>query len=157
MYGDGGLALTDASQVYCPESSVKLRGENTTMERKVWLPFCATSYTVVRVSFRISTPDLLQNTKKVTGESTVWFSCMVQCRMNLLPAYGVLSVGETMVTVGVGTVKRNKLGINKCLRNIGFNQNTTLYIIISTKVEKVYTQNPPLIQRVYIEKEGIYK
>ena len=33
MYGDGGLALTDASQVYCPESSVKLREENTTMER----------------------------------------------------------------------------------------------------------------------------
>ena len=71
----------------------------------MWLPLGATSYTVVRVSFRISTPDLLQNTKKVTGESTVWFSCMVQCRMNLLPAYAVLFVGETMVTVGVGTVK----------------------------------------------------
>ena len=33
MYGDGGLALTDASQVYCPESRVRLREENTTLER----------------------------------------------------------------------------------------------------------------------------
>ena len=39
MYGDGGLALTDASQVYCPESRVRLREEKTNMERKVWLPF----------------------------------------------------------------------------------------------------------------------
>ena len=33
MYGDGGLALTDASQVYCPESRVRLRDEKTNMER----------------------------------------------------------------------------------------------------------------------------
>ena len=33
MYGDGGLALTDASQVYCPESRVRLREEKTNMER----------------------------------------------------------------------------------------------------------------------------
>ena len=33
MYGDGGLALTDASQVYWPESRVRLREEKTTMER----------------------------------------------------------------------------------------------------------------------------
>ena len=93
----------------------------------MWLPLGATSYTVVRVSFKISTPDLLQNTVKVTGESTVWFSCMVQCRMNLLPAYGVPTVGEAMVTVGVGTVEKNEFGINECLHNIGFNQHTTLY------------------------------
>ena len=70
----------------------------------MWLPLGTTLYTVVRVSFKISTPDLLQNTVKATGESTVWFSCMVHCRMNLLPAYGVLTEGEDMVTVGVGTV-----------------------------------------------------
>ena len=69
----------------------------------MWLPFCTTLYTVVRVSFKISTPDLLQNTVKATGESTVWFSCMVHCRMNLLLAYGVPTVGENIVTVGVGT------------------------------------------------------
>ena len=39
MYGEGGLALTDASQVYCDESWVRLREEKTNMERKVWLPF----------------------------------------------------------------------------------------------------------------------
>ena len=39
MYGEGGLALTDASQVYCDESRVRLREEKTNMERKVWLPF----------------------------------------------------------------------------------------------------------------------
>ena len=33
MYGDGGLALTDASQVYCPESRVGLRVEMITLER----------------------------------------------------------------------------------------------------------------------------
>ena len=33
MYGDGGLALTDASQVYCPESRVRLREEMITLER----------------------------------------------------------------------------------------------------------------------------
>ena len=33
IYGDGGLALTDASQVYCPESWVRLREEKTNMER----------------------------------------------------------------------------------------------------------------------------
>ena len=33
MYGDGGFALTDASQVYCPESMVRLRDEKTNMER----------------------------------------------------------------------------------------------------------------------------
>ena len=60
---------------------------------------------MVRVSFEINTPDLLQSTVKVTGESTVWLSCMAQCRMNLLPAYGVPTVGESMVTVGVGTVE----------------------------------------------------
>ena len=69
----------------------------------MWLPFCATLYTVFRVSFKINTPDLLQNTVKVTGESTVWFNCMVQCRMNLLPTYGVPTEGEDIVTVGVGT------------------------------------------------------
>ena len=58
---------------------------------------------MVRVSFEINTPDLLQSTVKVTGESTVWLSCMVQYRMNLLPAYGVPTAGENMVTVGVGT------------------------------------------------------
>ena len=58
---------------------------------------------MVRVSFEISTPDLLQSTVKVTGESTVWLSCMVHCRMNLLPAYGVPTAGGSMVTVGVGT------------------------------------------------------
>ena len=62
-------------------------------------------YTVIRVSFEISIPDLLQSTVKVTGESTVWLSCMVQCRINLLPAYGVLLVSESMVIVGVGTVE----------------------------------------------------
>ena len=61
---------------------------------------------MVRVSFEISTPDLLQNTVKATEESTVWFSCMVQCRMNLLPAYGVPTVSEDIVTVGVGTVEK---------------------------------------------------
>ena len=63
---------------------------------------------MVRVSFKISTPDLLQNTVKAAGESTVWLSCMVQSRMNLLPTYGVLTVGEDMVTVGVGTVENKK-------------------------------------------------
>ena len=58
---------------------------------------------MVRVSFEINTPDLLQSTVKVTGESTVWLSCMVQCKMNLLPAYGVPTEGECMVTVGLGT------------------------------------------------------
>ena len=29
---DGGLALADASQVYCPESRVRLREEKTNME-----------------------------------------------------------------------------------------------------------------------------
>ena len=58
---------------------------------------------MVRVLIKISNPDLLQNTMKATGESTVWFSCMVQCRMNLLPTYDVPTVGEDMVTVGVGT------------------------------------------------------
>ena len=33
MYGDGGLALTVASQVYRPESRVRLREEKTTLER----------------------------------------------------------------------------------------------------------------------------
>ena len=33
IYGDGGLALTDASQVYCPESRLRLREEKTNMER----------------------------------------------------------------------------------------------------------------------------
>ena len=33
MYGDGGLALTDASQVYCPESRVRLRVEITIMDK----------------------------------------------------------------------------------------------------------------------------
>ena len=33
MYGDSGLALADASQVYCPESRVRLREEKTNMER----------------------------------------------------------------------------------------------------------------------------
>ena len=33
MYGDGGLALTDVSQVYCPESRVRLRDKKTNMER----------------------------------------------------------------------------------------------------------------------------
>ena len=33
MNGDGGLALTDVSQVYCPESRVRLREEKTNMER----------------------------------------------------------------------------------------------------------------------------
>ena len=33
MYGDGGLALTDASQVYCSESRLRLREEKITMER----------------------------------------------------------------------------------------------------------------------------
>jgi len=33
IYGDGGLGLTDASQVYCPESRVRLREEKTNMER----------------------------------------------------------------------------------------------------------------------------
>ena len=62
---------------------------------------------MVRVSFEISTPDLLQNTVKVTGESTVWFICIVQCRVNLLPAYGVLLFDENIVTVGVGTVEKS--------------------------------------------------
>ena len=57
------------------------------------------------MSFEISIPDLLQSTVKVTGESTVWLSCMVQCRINLLPVYGVLLVSESMVIVGVGTVE----------------------------------------------------
>ena len=60
---------------------------------------------MVRVSFEISIPDLLQNSVTVTGESTVWLSCMVQCRINLLPAYGVLLVSESIVIVGVGTVE----------------------------------------------------
>ena len=33
MYGDGGLALTDASQVYCPESRVGLREEKINREK----------------------------------------------------------------------------------------------------------------------------
>jgi len=35
MNGDGGLALSDASQLYCPESSVMLRVEKTTTDRYV--------------------------------------------------------------------------------------------------------------------------
>ena len=35
---------------------------------------------------------------KVTGESTLWFNCMI-----LLPAYGVPTLGENIVTIDVGT------------------------------------------------------
>ena len=121
----------------------------------MWLPLGAKSYTVVRVSFRISTPDLLQNTKKATGESTVWFSCMVQCRTNLLPAYAVLFVGETMVTVGVGTVKEMSWALmNACV--ILDSTKTLHYIRIyiyckynsGRYTNSVHTE-PPLLYRVY--------
>ena len=61
---------------------------------------------MVRVSFESSIPDLLQNSVTVTGESTVGLSCTAQRKMNLLPAYGVPTEGECMVTIGVGTVER---------------------------------------------------
>ena len=64
---------------------------------------------MIRVSFEISTPDLLQNTVKVTGESTVSFSCMLQCKINLVPAYCVPTIGDNKVTVGVGTVEDKEL------------------------------------------------
>ena len=32
-YGDDGLALSDTSQLYCPESSVMLRVEKTTTDK----------------------------------------------------------------------------------------------------------------------------
>ena len=72
-------------------------------------------YTVVCMSFKICTPDLLQNAMKVTGESTVWFNCMIQCRMSLLPAYGVPTVGENIVTVGAGTAYGKKELWKDCL------------------------------------------
>ena len=65
--------------------------------------------TVIRVSFESSIPDLLQNTVKVTGESTVSFSCMLQCKINLVPPYGVPTVGDNKVTVGCGTVEEKEL------------------------------------------------
>ena len=40
----------------------------------------------------------VQNTMKVTGESTLWFNCMV-----LLRAYGVPTLGGNIVTTDVGT------------------------------------------------------
>ena len=61
---------------------------------------------MVRVSFESSIPDLLQNSVTVTGESTVGLSCMAQRKMNLLPAYGVPTERECMVTIGVGTAER---------------------------------------------------
>ena len=61
-------------------------------------------YTVIRVSFEINTPDFLQISVRATGESTISFSCMLQCRINLVPANGVPTVGENKMTVGVGTV-----------------------------------------------------
>jgi len=57
----------------------------------------------MRVSFQNGMPDFLQNSVKVTGEFTAWLSCIVQWRMNLLPAYGKPTVGENRLTVGVGT------------------------------------------------------
>ena len=33
MYGDGGLALSDTTQLYCPESRDILRAEKTIMDR----------------------------------------------------------------------------------------------------------------------------
>ena len=63
-------------------------------------------YTVIRVSFEISTPDFLQVSVKATEESTISFRCMVQYRINPVPACGVPIVGEYKMTVGVGTVGR---------------------------------------------------
>ena len=59
---------------------------------------------MIRVSFEINTPDFLQSSVKATGESTISFSCMLQCRINLVPANGVPTMGENKITVGVGTV-----------------------------------------------------
>ena len=61
---------------------------------------------MIRVSFEINTPDLLQNSVTVTGESTAWFSSMVQHKLNLLPACGVPTLHECRVTIGIGTVVR---------------------------------------------------
>ena len=60
----------------------------------------------MRVLFENSMPDFLQNSVNVTGEFTTWLSCILQCRMNLLPAYGIPTVGENRLTAGVGTVGR---------------------------------------------------
>ena len=85
-------------------------------------------YTVVLVSFEISTPDFLQVSVKATGESTISFRCMVQCRINLVPANGVPIVGEDRMTVGVGTVH----GKN---RRLAF-QNTALHIqVINSTID----------------------
>ena len=58
------------------------------------------------MSFEISTPDFLQVSVKATGESTISLSCMVQCKINPVPARGVPTMGEYKMTVGVGTVGR---------------------------------------------------
>ena len=97
---------------------------------------------MVRVSFESSIPDLLQSTVKVTGESTVGFSCMAQHKMNLLPAYGVPTEGECMVTIGVGTAERQVEIITHpkhvlCKLYIIFNVHMTTFIVT------IYKSNIP--------------